>query len=302
VSVVQQWRRSLQRFYVRHAPMTVGKAAAAQQLLSAFRAKPQTRLARTVPGPRLAVETDDLLQAYLYLFGVWEPNLTAWVRRALRPGDTFIDVGANIGYFTVLAARLVGGRGHVVAVEASPQFTAAARANVALNRCGNVRVVNVAAGEGPGRLAFFQPCRTNRGNTTSVNVDALSPPLFTVASQALPDILTGDELTRARLVKIDVEGAEYAVVQGLVPVLSRMRDDVELIVEINPALLAAQDTSAARLVDLLGKYGFHAYRIANGYCIPDYVPRRRPCPPVRWSGPVTELSDFVFSRHDVPSL
>jgi FkbM family methyltransferase len=290
------------RFYVRHAPTHAGKAALAQQLLTAFRAQPQTKLARTVPGPRLSVETDDLLQAYVYLFGVWEPNLTAWVQRTLRPGDTFIDVGANIGYFTVLAARLVAASGHVVAVEASPEFAAAARANVALNRCPNVRVVNVAAARGPGRLEFFQPCRTNRGNTTSVATASASPPLFTVESQALPAILTREELARARLVKIDVEGAEHAVVQGLLPALTQMRDDAELIIEINPDLLAAQHTTAAQLVDLLTAHGFHAFRIANGYCIPDYVPRRPPSPPTRWTGPVTELSDFVFSRRDVPSL
>lgn len=292
----------LLRSYVRYAPTTAGRAVLARRLLSRFRSEPDTKLARTRSGPRFRTATDDLLQVYLYLFGVWEPNLTHWVRRTLRPGDTFVDVGANIGYFAVLAGRLLAGRGRVVAIEASPEFTRALQANVALNRCANIRVVNVAASDGPGKVQFFQPNRYNRGNTTSVRMAAESSPLFTIDSRALPEILTPAELTGARLVKIDVEGAEYAVIRGLLPALSDMRDEAELIVEINPELLAVQGTSAAELVDLLRSHGFHPYRIANGYCISDYVPRRSPSPPVRWTAPVGELSDFVFSRRDVPSL
>lgn len=65
------------------------------------------------------MDTQDLIQRYLYLFGAWEPHLTGWLRRRLRPGDGFVDVGANIGVFSVLAARLVGESGRVVAIEAS---------------------------------------------------------------------------------------------------------------------------------------------------------------------------------------
>src|SRR6266545_4932566 len=69
-------------------------------------------------GVRLLVETDDLIQGYIYLFGVWEPNITDWIRRTLLPGDTFVDVGSNIGYYSTLAARLVGSAGSVVAIDA----------------------------------------------------------------------------------------------------------------------------------------------------------------------------------------
>lgn len=57
---------------------------------------------------------------YVYLFGTWEPDLAAFMRRRLRPGDTFIDVGANIGCLSALASRLVGPHGIVVAIEPAP--------------------------------------------------------------------------------------------------------------------------------------------------------------------------------------
>jgi FkbM family methyltransferase len=290
------------RGYVRYAPVRAAKTALAHKLLADFRSLPQRKAVRLRSGSRLQVETDDLLQAYLYLFGVWEPNISAYVAKTLRAGDTFVDVGANIGYFTVLASRMVGGDGRVVAVEASPDFVGALGTNVDLNGCANVRLVHVAAGNRPGTLEFFQPCRHNRGNTTCVQPAPTPPALFTVDALPLTEILTRDELARARLVKIDVEGSENAVVRGLIPAVSSMRADVELIVEIDPVLLAVQGTTAAELMGLLERYGFHAYRVANPYCVPDYVARSRPDSPVRWSGPVTELSDFVFSRRDAPSL
>lgn len=294
--------RRLLRCYVRYVPVSAGKPALARRLLAAFRSSPEAKNARTRQGARFRTVTDDVLQGYLYLFGIWEPNITHWVTRTLRPGDTFIDVGANIGYFTVLASRLVARHGHVVAIEASPDFTKAIRGNLALNNCGNVRLVNAAVSDRSGLVPFYQPSPYNRGNTTSVFTGAGMSPRFTIGSKPLPELLTEHELSRARLVKIDVEGSEYAVMRGLLPALSRMRDDAELIIEISPDLLTAQGETAGGLVGLLASYGFNAYRIANGYCIPDYLLRQPPSPPRRWRSPVTELSDFVFSRRDVDSL
>ncbi|SCF63177.1 hypothetical protein GA0115259_100393 [Streptomyces sp. MnatMP-M17] len=67
-------------------------------------------------GARFAVDTQDLIQRYIYLFGVWEPHMTRWLRGRLEPGDTFVDVGANIGYYSVLASQLVGDGVKVVAI------------------------------------------------------------------------------------------------------------------------------------------------------------------------------------------
>jgi len=290
------------RCYVRYAPLARGKVVLARWLLAAYRSFPETRVARARPGARFRTVTDDVVQGYLYLFGIWEPNITDWVRRTLRPGDTFIDIGANIGYFTVLASRLVTSCGHVVAIEASPDFATAARANLLLNNCTNVRLVNIAASDHSGIITFYQPCQYNRGNTTSVPVGRGAQPRFSIHSKALHEILTRSELGHARLVKVDAEGSEYAVLRGLMPALSLMREDAELIVEINPNLLATQGETAAELVGMLQGHGFNLYRVDNSYCIPDYISRKPPTPPRRWRLPVTEMGDFIFSRRDAESL
>jgi precorrin-6B methylase 2 len=89
-------------------------------------------------------DAKDIIQQYIYYFGVWEPRITGWVSRHLAPGDTFIDVGANIGYYSLLASPLVGKTGTVVAIEASPRTFDDLLFNLELNNVSNVRPVNVA--------------------------------------------------------------------------------------------------------------------------------------------------------------
>lgn len=81
----------------------------------------------TEEGIHFRCRLPDFIQMYVYLFGMWEPDLVAFLRRRMRPGDTFIDVGAHIGYVSALASKLVGPRGTVVAIEASPLWPARSR-------------------------------------------------------------------------------------------------------------------------------------------------------------------------------
>lgn len=103
------------RAYLRHGP---GSAQLATRLDDYLTRHPVTAAAHTIDGIAFPnVTTTDIIQRYLYLFGTWEPHLTAWIHQRLTPGATFIDVGANIGYYSLLAAHLVGPTGRVVAVE-----------------------------------------------------------------------------------------------------------------------------------------------------------------------------------------
>ncbi len=85
-------------------------------------------------GAKMTVDTrDSLLAPWLLLDGLWEAHVTGWFSQVLRPGDVVVDVGANVGYFTLLGAHLVGERGRVIAVEAHPTLVDVLRRNVAMN-------------------------------------------------------------------------------------------------------------------------------------------------------------------------
>ena len=108
--------------------------------------------AKTVFGSVLRVDARDIGGRYIYYFGIWEPNLTKWIAERLGPGDTFVDVGANVGYYSLLAARMAA---RVVAIEAVPRTYAILKENLAANQALNVRPVNVAVWDRQERLTMF---------------------------------------------------------------------------------------------------------------------------------------------------
>ena len=196
----------------------------------------------------------DILSEWLLLSGSWQPALSAWLCRTLRRGDAFIDVGANTGFFSLLAAALVQGEGGaVVAIEACPRTFRRLQVNLALNaalaRC--VRPLQVAAAEAKGSITLYQHRREPLYNTTvagagaggiAANADvwavlqasgAMARDTTAAASVAkladdsacwrstqvpkgaLDELLGPAEMSRARVIKIDVEGGEWAVVRGM---------------------------------------------------------------------------------------
>jgi FkbM family methyltransferase len=253
------------------------------------------------PGIQFEGNTRDVLGLYVWLFGVWQPNLTAFLRSRLKPGRVLVDVGANIGWFTLQGSRQVGAVGSVVAIEASPLLAEALRANLRRNHADNVRVVVAAAWSGPGTLVVEHGPAENLG-VTHVRPDQVDPGQSAVVPcNTIPRLLAEDELARCRLVKIDVEGAEYDAVAGLGQGLALFPDDTEFIVEIDPNR-ATRPRQVAALLATFTEAGYRAYRLPNSYSLRHYyldsvVPALEPL-----QGEPTSETDVVFSRQGEAAL
>ena len=286
------------RSYVRHAPTEVLKPLLVRRLVEpSLRRTPRDFDTTTVDGIRLAGTTQDMIQRYVYVFGVWEPDLTAWMRSRLAPGRTLIDVGANVGYFSLLGSRLVGATGRVVAIEALPATFAALQANIARNAVANIRAVNVAATATEQTVTLYGGEAHNSGTTSTIAADGLRQ-LESVAGVPLAQVLRPDELATARVIKVDVEGGELGVLQGLLPVIDELPHDVELAVEVSPDEVG----DANGPIELLTARGFHPYVITNDYALVSYTRRADPEPPRRLHGPLHQRSDLIFSRTDAETL
>jgi len=155
------------------------------------------------------------------------------IMRSLRAGDVFLDIGANVGVYTVFSARAVGGAGCVVAFEPEIRRFERLQENLTLNGFGNVRPFRVALGEeeGEGRLYVK--------GAPSPSLVAPQGPLAASAECELVEVVNGDEYWRAhdlpppRVVKIDVEGFELSVLKGLRGLLSGPATTF-LVCEIHP--------------------------------------------------------------------
>jgi FkbM family methyltransferase len=218
----------------------------------------------TEDGIRMRCRLPDIIQMYVYLFGTWEPDLAAFLRRRLRPGDTFVDVGANIGCLSALASRLVGPRGTVVAIEPFPEAIAALQETLTSNDLTNVRLVAAAVSDHDHELPLFGGRSQNVGRTTTVALSGLREQGL-VRAAPLGSLVTREELATTRLIKIDVEGAEDRVLAGMLASVDALAADAELVVELSPRWW---NDPQLRPIDVLRPFlerGFHVYLLPNDY-------------------------------------
>jgi FkbM family methyltransferase len=278
------------RAWIRYAPGTIGK----HWLWQTFHWREREFACRTRYGGRMFGNTQDLIQRHIYFFGNWEPNISAWIAQTLQPGDGFIDVGANIGHYSLLASSLVGDAGRVVAIEAAPWIHAWLDRHVALNQCTNIRTVAVAATAQRGVVKLYAGNPGNIGKTSTI---ARAGTCIDVPALPLAEILQDDECARARIIKIDVEGAELQVLHGLVPLLPRLRDDVEIIMEI--AATSAPESARMRdeIFATMHAHGFSAFVFDNDYGVDTYLHPNQLKRPVKLEDErITAQVDVLFSR------
>lgn len=163
------------------------------------------------PGVRLALDYGDWLQRDLLCGRGHEPLTLALLERLLRPGDIFVDVGANIGAFSLRAAARVGASGRVVAFEPNPAALRRLRKNIALNPHLRVEVIESAVSDRSGEVRLAQPDGWNLGGVridTEGTVRVRCAPL----AELLPPLALAAPV---QVLKIDVEGHEPAVLAGL---------------------------------------------------------------------------------------
>jgi FkbM family methyltransferase len=238
----------------------------------------------------------DRVPAFLFCFRTWEPDITEVISKRLRIGDLFVDVGANIGYYTVLAAQRVGANGKVIAIDASPSIFEKLKHTMTLNNCGNVRLVNMAVAAEAGTVTVYAGPPGNSGSTSILPNWRGGAAEAEIACRPLTDILAPDELARVRLIKIDVEGAEPLILNHLIDTLGAYPDDVEILVECTAS--AGDSGDWKRIFDRLIQKGFSAYAIDNSYAVDWYLRWRRPAPPRLISMLPPGQTDVLFTRAD----
>ena len=193
----------------------------------------------------------------------YEPNVDALFRESVRPGHTVIDVGANMGYFTVLAGKLAGRDGRVFAVEVRPENSWMVQRNVEHAGLRNVDVWPVALWDSVGHHIIPRsrvnpdgiPTSNRQLGTSRLDTGALVP--------TLPlDFLAAD-LQRLDLLKLDIEGAEYRAILGAQKTLRRLRP--RMIMEFSPAYIKQTSGDDGReLLRLLRALGYQITIVARG--------------------------------------
>jgi FkbM family methyltransferase len=197
----------------------------------------------------------------LFIHGDYEPLTRRYILKNLPQGGTFVDVGANIGIFTVPGAKRVGPRGRVLAVEASPRAFRYLEHNVRLNRLENVEPRHCAAYDRNDEIAFWEAPADHFG-MGSVSPQFHDCPI-PLSARTLDTLLAEIGIGHVDVLKVDVEGCEAAVFLGAERLLTGPEPPFVLFEFCDWAEARAARGRSGGAQDVLREYGYQIRRLSD---------------------------------------
>ena len=192
-------------------------------------------------------------------FGKHDPTTTGigiWLQRVLRPGGVMMDIGANVGDYSAVAAAAVGPSGYVYAFEPGPDNLANLRHR--FQSVSHVSVIPAAVGDQSGAVRFFLDRREGTRHSLAAGNIGKAGQVITVTQVALDDYY--DRVSRLGAVKIDVQGAELSVIRGAHRLLTKFRP--QIVLELWPHGLRTCGASADLLLTDLKEMGYAVHRLS----------------------------------------
>lgn len=200
------------------------------------------------------------------LWDLYETETVALFKRVIKPGMVVIDIGAHLGYFTRLYSNLVGAAGVVYAFEADPENYALLQKNTC--RLKNVKIFPVAVTDRAGTIDFYHYPDKAGCHSTLPNVPLdYRKEKITVAANTLDALLNDLGNKRVDVIKMDIEGGEWAALRGMEQTL-RNNANLSMITEFAPAWIRATGATPLAFLQNLTKLGFKIFGIKSAKLVP----------------------------------
>lgn len=207
-----------------------------------------------IDGVKLRLNPVSTVDRNLITAGIHDPFVKEIIEHRLSLGGIFIDIGANIGYFSIVALK--NPNTFTIAFEPSPRELIRLYQNIIENNCQNrVIVFPIILSDENRNAQFFISPMENPGKNSILNRAGSSLLKEMIPARRFDHLIHDNLLTNVRVVKIDVEGAEIKVLEGIGKAISKM-DDVVFIVEISPSLLVCSGKTADDIYMFFKKHGF----------------------------------------------
>jgi FkbM family methyltransferase len=203
---------------------------------------------------RINCDLDEYIQWWIFCFGLRSDPDFEMMRSILHPNDHFVDVGANIGIFSMIASVEVGEKGAVYAVEALPENRALLERNLRLNRLWNVQVIPVALTDTDGEIDIFPSTNGNLGMTSLSPSGAKAEPIR-VPARTLDSLIADGTVSGCDVLKMDIEGAEVLALRGMKEVFEQ-RPPRAVLIEVSESLLAHFSSTPKQVIDFFIKHGY----------------------------------------------
>jgi FkbM family methyltransferase len=221
---------------------------------------PRTALTALHDGQLIFVDPlDEHLTPSIVAYGRWESWIERAIRRLLKPGDRVIEVGANVGYYTLIMGAQIGPTGRLDAFEANPQMARLLRRSVICSgRAGNVTVHEQIVADRPGAMQLYVSDSAGGGGNLVEHGWNIGGDTRTIECEAvrLDDLFEGRSID---FIRIDTEGAEILILNGALGLLRRSAS-IKLCIEWNVGMMSARGDLPA-LVAVLDEMGFRFWRV-----------------------------------------
>lgn len=215
----------------------------------------------TVQGHRMILASSGRYPPLAMANGSYEIGTTRLFGRLVQPGMTVVDAGAHVGYYTLEAAARVGPNGRVYAFEPEPENYGLLLRNIELNGLHNVVAVNQALSNQTGQTTLYLT-QLDTGRHSTYRPDMPPRGELHVPTTTMDEFLETQGWPKVDVVKIDVEGAEGDVLEGM-SLLMHRSEDLSLIVEFNPVLLRKADVDPLEFLKKPASLGFKSYWITE---------------------------------------
>ena len=201
----------------------------------------------------------DVIERSLLTTGHWDPLVEKCLQSLLNPGDTFLDVGANIGYFSMMASKIVGDQGIVVSFEPSARALTKLTSHACLNQCRNLLVCSHAVGETTSRTYLNWAAPSNIGGSTINRGIPSQGAIEPILVRRLDDVCR-DLSLKPNLIKMDIEGFELFALRGAKETLATFHPNV--VCELTEAFLRDHGQSSQALIQFMLDLGYRAFLLS----------------------------------------
>jgi FkbM family methyltransferase len=242
--------------YGRGTPSHPGKWRALKFLSS--RASPAWTAPRKARYKGIQFELDLLDHTQRHInFRDFDPLETRFLKKAVKPGWVAVDVGANIGYYSLLFSKLVGPMGKVYAFEPSSVIWEKLSRTIALNSPTNLHALKLALSDSSGKVSLVTGPLGNLGKT---HLGSMGTQCSDFVDQVtLDSFAEQNALSRLDVMKVDIEGCEERLLVGGTKTIQRFKP--VLLIELNPAALKSFGTTADNLIARLHGFGYRLFRL-----------------------------------------
>ena len=195
----------------------------------------------------------------------YESDYTSLMMKVIQPGDTVIDIGANIGYFSLLASSLVTKSGMVISLEPESSNFSYLLRNIKLNNLTNITAYNIAAGETQKEVTLYIDPLNDGGHSLNgispESIDLIGTGTFAtsrVQMNTLDSLLASEKITAIKIIKMDTEGWEFNAIQGATSVIKRFSPPI-ILAEVNRSGLRRAGASEKYLRQIMAELGYSTY-------------------------------------------